>query len=104
MVLGMLAEETGLYGGVDVTVKDDGRDLSEAIKTAIQNLPQGIYVNPEIAPEDDASEVDYNVKPMCYKTESGSGLLCVSRRNGRATYSGFPERRISAHKSNDRPA
>ncbi len=77
MVLGMLAEETGLYGGVDVTVKDDGRDLSEAIKTAIQNLPQGIYVNPEIAPEDDASEVDYNVKPMCYKTESGRLFMRV---------------------------
>ena len=103
MVLGMLAEETGLYGGVDVTVKDDGRDLSEAIKTAIQNLPQGIYVNPEIAPEDDASEVDYNVKPMCYKTESGRLFMRVEK-NGRATYSGFPERRISAHKSNDRPA
>ena len=30
MVLGTLAEETGLYGGKDVTVKPDGRNLSEA--------------------------------------------------------------------------
>ncbi len=71
MVLGTLAEETGLYGGKDVTVKPDGRALSEAIKEAVKNLPQGFYTVPEKAPRADEKEVDYNVKPMCYKADGG---------------------------------
>ncbi len=39
MILGTLAEETGLYGGKDITVKPDGRELSEAITEAVKNLP-----------------------------------------------------------------
>ena len=65
MVLGTLAEETGLYGGKDVTVKPDGRELSEALEEAVKNLPQGFYAVPETSPtEESAIEVDYNVKPM----------------------------------------
>lgn len=71
MVLGTLAEETGLYGGKDVTVKPDGRELSVALSEAIRNLPQGFYSNPEESPTAEKAEVDYNVKPMCYKAESG---------------------------------
>lgn len=72
MVLGTLAKETGLYGGVDVTVKSDGRELSEAIAEAVKNLPSDFYANPETSPEaESTSEVDYNVKPMCYKAENG---------------------------------
>lgn len=72
MVLGTLAEEVGLYGGKDITVKPDGRDLSEAIAEAVKNLPQGFYVVPEMSPEaESTTEVDYNVKPMCYKAENG---------------------------------
>lgn len=77
MILGTLAEETGLYGGVDVTVKDDGRDLSEAIKAAIKKLPQGIYLNPQTAPVDNIQEVDYSLKPLCYKAESGRLFMRV---------------------------
>ena len=67
MVLGTLAKETGLYGAEDITVKPDGRDLSEAIDTAIRQLPQDFYINPEYTEEAEKQEeveVDYNVKPM----------------------------------------
>lgn len=67
MILGTLAKETGLYGAEDITVKPDGRDLSEAINAAISRLPQDFYVNPERAEETETCEeieVDYDVKPM----------------------------------------
>ncbi len=72
MILGTLAEDMGLYGGKDVTIKPDGRNLSEAIAEAIERLPQGFYTNPETAYEEESAiKVDYNVKPMCYKADSG---------------------------------
>ena len=72
MILGALAEEHGLYGGIDITVKPDGRDLKTALAEAIQNLPQSFYINPETSPtEEQTTEVDYNVKPFCYKAENG---------------------------------
>ena len=72
MVLGTLAEEHGLYGGIDTTVKPDGRDLKDALAEAILHLPQGFYNNPETPPEQEReTEVDYNVKPFCYKAERG---------------------------------
>lgn len=81
MVLGTLAEETGLYGGVDVTVKPDGRELSDALAEAVKNLPQGFYLNPEVSPEaEKTTEVDYNVKPMCYKAENGRLYMRVGEQ------------------------
>ena len=72
MVLGTLAEEHGLYGGIDTTVKPDGRDLQDALAEAIQHLPQSFYANPETPPEQEReTEADYNVKPFCYKAERG---------------------------------
>ena len=76
MVLGTLAKETGLYGAEDITVKPDGRDLSEAINSAISRLPQDFYVNPEYAEEAEtqknhAIEVDYSVRQLNYKAENG---------------------------------
>ena len=72
MILGTLAEEHGLYGGIDTTVKPDGRNLQDALAEVIQHLPQSFYANPEIPPEQEReTEVDYNVKPFCYKTERG---------------------------------
>ena len=72
MVLGTLVEEQGLYGGIDTTVKADGRELKDALAEAIQNLPQSFYQNPETSPaEEQTTEVDYNVKPLCYKAENG---------------------------------
>ena len=67
MILGTLVKETGLYGAEDITVKPDGRDLSEAINAAIGRLSQGFYVNPEPMEETESREeveVDYDVKPM----------------------------------------
>lgn len=67
MILGTLVKETGLYGAEDITVKPDGRELSEAINAAIGRLPQDFYVNPERAEETETHEeleVDYDVKPM----------------------------------------
>ena len=80
MILGTLAKETGLYGAEDITVKPDGRDLSEAINTAISRLPQGFYVNPEYAEETDSREeveVDYDVKPMNLKAVNGKLYMRV---------------------------
>ena len=72
MILGTLAEEHGLYGVIDTTVKPDGRELKAALSEAIQNLPQSFYINPETLPgQERETEVDYNVKPFCYKAESG---------------------------------
>lgn len=72
MILGTLAEEHGLYGGIDTTVKPDGRELKDALAEAVKHLPQGFYNNPETPPEQEReAEVDYNVKPLCYKAENG---------------------------------
>ncbi len=80
MVLGTLAKETGLYGAEDITVKPDGRDLSEAINAAIGRLPQGFYVNPERAEETETCEeveVDYDVKPMNLTAVNGKIYMRV---------------------------
>lgn len=80
MVLGMLAKETGLYGAEDITVKPDGRDLSEAINTAISRLPQDFYINPEYSEETESKEeveVDYDVKPMNLKAVNGKLYMRV---------------------------
>ena len=80
MVLGTLAKETGLYGAEDITVKSDGRDLSEAINAAISRLPQDFYVNPERAEETETCEeveVDYDVKPMNLTAVNGKIYMRV---------------------------
>ena len=80
MVLGTLAKETGLYGAEDITVKFDGRDLSEAINAAISRLPQDFYVNPEYSEEAESREeveVDYDVKPMNLKAVNGKLYMRV---------------------------
>ena len=80
MILGTLAKETGLYGAEDVTVKPDGRELSEAISEAISRLPQDFYVNPEYTEETETREeieVDYDVKPMNLKAVNGKLYMRV---------------------------
>ena len=80
MVLGTLAKETGLYGAEDITVKPDGRELSEAINAAISRLPQDFYVNPEYSEEAESKEeveVDYDVKPMNLKAVNGKLYMRV---------------------------
>lgn len=80
MILGTLAKETGLYGAEDITVKPDGRDLSEAINAAISRLPQDFYVNPERAEETETNEeveVDYDVKPMNLTAVNGTIYMRV---------------------------
>ena len=80
MILGTLVKETGLYGAEDITVKPDGRDLSEAINAAIGRLPQGFYVNPERVEEAEMPEeveVDYDVKPMNLTAVNGKLYMRV---------------------------
>ena len=80
MILGSLAKETGLYGAEDITVKPDGRDLSEAINSAISRLPQDFYVNPEYTEETESKEeieIDYYVKPMNLKAVNGKLYMRV---------------------------
>lgn len=79
-ILGTLAKETGLYGAEDITVKSDGRDLSEAINGAISRLPQDFYANPEYSEETESREeveVDYDVKPMNLKVVNGKLYMRV---------------------------
>lgn len=80
MILGTLVKETGLYGAEDITVKPDGRDLSEAINTVIGRLPRGFYINPERAEEAETHEeveVDYDVKPMNLTAVNGKIYMRV---------------------------
>ena len=80
MVLGTFVKETGLYGAEDITVKPDGRDLSEAINAAISRLPQDFYANPEYSEETESREeveVDYDVKPMNLKAVNGKLYMRV---------------------------
>lgn len=72
MILGTLTEEVGLYGCKDITVKPDGRDILKVMAEAIFQLPKAFYNVPESPITDEfAIEVDYSVKPMCYKAENG---------------------------------
>ena len=91
MVLGTLAEETGLYGGKDVTVKPDGREFSEALEEAVKKLPQGFYLPIENKPIADEKEVDYNVKPMCYKADSGRLYMRVGDEMVEQRIPAFPK-------------
>lgn len=79
MVLGTLTEERGLYGALDVTVKPDGRTITEALSDAISRLPKDIYLNPTQKEElQDEISVDYNIKPLCYKAENGKLFMRVA--------------------------
>lgn len=92
MVLGTLAEEIGLYGGKDITVKPDGRELSEALSEAVKNLPQDFYINPEAKPDEESTiEVDYNVKPMCFKAENGRLYMRVGDEMVEQRIPAFPK-------------
>lgn len=94
MVLGTFAKETGLYGAEDVTVKPDGRELSEAISEAISRLPKDFYINPEYTEEADAKEeveVDYDVKPMNLKAVNGKVYMRVGDRMVEQPLPPFPK-------------
>lgn len=94
MVLGTFAKETGLYGAEDVTVKPDGRELSEAISEAISRLPKDFYINPEYTEETDAKEeveVDYDVKPMNLKAVNGKVYMRVGDRMVEQPLPPFPK-------------
>ena len=62
-----------MYGAKDITVIPDGRDLKTALMEAIEKLPANFYTNPEYSLEEEMGkvEVDYTVKPTCYKAENG---------------------------------
>lgn len=93
MVLGTMVKEHGLYGAEDMTVKSDGRDLSEALGAAVGLLPENIYENP--APyeeeEQDELEADYDVKPLCYKAENGRLYLRVGDKMVEQTVPSSPK-------------
>lgn len=74
MVLGTLAFETGLYGGMDINVKPDGRELGAAIAEAAQNLPREIFTareRTEELSEAEKIETDYNIKEGCFTVIRG---------------------------------
>ena len=94
MVLGTFAKETGLYGAEDVTVKPDGRELSESISEAISRLPKDFYINPEYTEEAEAKEeveVDYDVKPMNLKAVNGKVYMRVGDRMVEQPLPPFPK-------------
>ena len=73
MVLGQLVMEHGMYGALDVTVKPDGRNLTDALDEAVSRLPENFYITPEYteSAEEESAAVDYDVKPLCFKAENG---------------------------------
>lgn len=73
MVLGEMVMEHGMYGALDVTVKPDGRNLTDALDEAVSRLPENFYITPEYteSAEEESAAVDYDVKPLCYKAENG---------------------------------
>ena len=79
MVLGEMVMEHGMYGALDLTVKPDGRNLADALKQAVSNLPENFYVTPEYdeSAEEESAAVDYNVKPLCYKAQNGKLYMRV---------------------------
>lgn len=83
MVLGTFAKETGLYGAEGLTVKPDGRELGEAIKSAIENLPQNIYSNPDHSQETAEEKISvsvFDVRPMCYAAIRGKLYMRMGER------------------------
>lgn len=83
MVLGTFAKETGLYGAEGLTVKPDGRELGEAIKSAIENLPQNIYSNPDRSQETAEEKIDdavFDIRPMCYAAIRGKLYMRMGER------------------------
>ncbi len=79
MLCGTLAEEMGLYGIKDLTLKPDDRELGKAISDAVSHLPKDFYINPVYDKEEQAEkiEVDYNIRPLCYKAEKGKLYMRV---------------------------
>lgn len=103
MVLGTLVQEHGLYGAIDVTVKPDGRELSVALSEAIRHLPENVYENPafnaDSVAENTEIEVDYDVKPLCYKAVNGRLYMRIGDKMEVQTVPKFPKdayERISA--------
>lgn len=72
MILGNIVLEVGLYGAEDITVKSRDKPLAEELNQALFSLPKDIYQNPISPIEEQVEqkiEVDYDVKPMCYKAQ-----------------------------------
>lgn len=79
MILGEMVREHGMYGALDVTVKPDGRNLTDAINEAISRLPENFYITPEYteSAEEERAAVDYDIKPLCYKAQNGKLYMRV---------------------------
>lgn len=80
MVLGTFTTENRLYGAEEVSVKPDGRELSQALSEAISNLPENFYENPDHAEEIDDSAEAYDVKPLCYKADNGRLYMRIGNK------------------------
>lgn len=94
MVLGSLTEERGLYGAISLTVKPDERELSNALEEAVTNLPSQVYVNPEKPPlqeETKTIEVDYDVKPLCFKAQDGKLYMRIGDSMVEQTVPPYPK-------------
>lgn len=79
MILGEMVREHGMYGALDVTVKPDGRNLTDALDEAISRLPENFYETPEYteSAEEERAAVDYDIKPLCYKAQNGKLYMRV---------------------------
>lgn len=93
MVLGTMVKEHGLYGAEDITVKSDGRNLTEALDAVIHLLPENIYENPVPYEEEETGEIetDYDVKPLCYKAEKGKLYMRIGDRMVEQTVPSSPK-------------
>ena len=107
MILGTLAEEHGLYGGIDTTVKPDGRALQDALAEAIQELATRASI--KIAPQHRRPKMQTGVggrlqrqSRFCYKAEGGRLYMRVGDEMVEQAHPQKPEGRISADTGHDR--
>jgi len=82
MMLGKLKHvEHGMYGRDEVTLEADGRDLGEALASAVATLPEGIYrplTESQAAAQRQTIPVPTGVKPNAYVlTDHGGGGIAV---------------------------
>ncbi len=92
MVLGYFVEEHGLYGAIDITVHADERTLSDALQKAVARLPEQVYEVPTVHEEEQETiELDYNVKPLRYKTANGKLYMRMGDRMVEQTIPNTPK-------------
>ena len=85
MMLGEMRLERGLYRDNEPVLVPDGRDLGDALASAIARLPQGVYqARDQRIPPPETIRLDADVdgvKPNAFCIRDG-GTICIREENG----------------------